>query len=94
MKKTEEYAIPEELTSTLKKDSKLKKAFEALTPGRKRGYLLHFSDSKQSKTRQSRIDVCVPRIMKGKGIHDCICGLSKKMPNCDGSHKYIRAENK
>ena len=51
LKKTEEYAMPEELIATLHKDAKLKKAFEALTPGRKRGYLLHFSGSKQSQTR-------------------------------------------
>ena len=90
LKKTEDYAMPEELTATLKKDAKLKKAFENLTPGRKRGYLLHFSGSKQSQTRQSRIDACTPRILKGKGIHDCICGLSKKMPGCDGSHKQLK----
>ena len=90
LKKTEDYAMPEELTATLKKDAKLKKAFENLTPGRKRGYLLHFSGSKQSQTRQSRIDACTPRILKGKGIHDCICGLSKKMPGCDGSHNQLK----
>lgn len=90
LKKTEEYEMPEELIATLTKDSKLKKAFEALTPGRKRGYLLHFAGSKQSQTRQSRIDACTSRILKGKGIHDCICGLSKKMPGCDGSHKQLK----
>ena len=90
LKKTEEYAMPEELIATLHKDAKLKKAFEALTTGRKRGYLLHFSGSKQPQTRQSRIDACIPRIMKGKGFHDCICGLSKKMPGCDGSHKQLK----
>jgi uncharacterized protein YdeI (YjbR/CyaY-like superfamily) len=89
LKKTEEFTMPEELISTLKKDAKLKKAFEALTPGRQRGYLLHFSGSKQSKTRQARIDACSSRILKGKGLHDCICGLSKKMPGCDGSHKQL-----
>ena len=89
LKKTEEYAMPEELIATLHKDAKLKKAFEALTTGRKRGYLLHFSGSKQSQTRQSRIDACTSRILKGKGFHDCICGLSKKMPGCDGSHKQL-----
>ena len=90
LKKTEEYDMPEELIATLKKDAKFKEAFDALTPGRKRGYLLHFSGSKQSQTRQSRIEACTPRILKGKGIHDCICGLSKKMPSCDGSHKQLK----
>ncbi len=90
MKKTEDYEMPEELIATMKKDAKFKKAFEALTPGRKRGYLLHFSGSKQSQTRQARIDACTSRILDGKGFHDCICGLSKKMPNCDGSHKQLK----
>lgn len=90
MKKTEEFNIPEELKATLKKDVKLKKAWEALTPGRQRGYLLHFSGSKNSQTRQSRIETYTSRILIGKGIHDCICGLSKKMPSCDGSHKQLK----
>lgn len=90
MKKTEEFDVPEELTSILKKDAKFKKAWEGLTPGRQRGYLLHFSGSKNSDTRQSRIEANTSRILKGKGIHDCICGLSKKMPGCDGSHKQLK----
>ena len=90
LKKTEDYVMPEELTATLKKDAKFKKAFEALTPGRQRGYLLHFSGSKNSQTRQSRIEACTSRILNGKGFHDCICGLSKKMPSCDGSHKQLK----
>jgi len=89
MKKTEEFDTPEELKETLKKDAKFKKAWEALTPGRQRGYLLHFSGSKNSQTRQSRIEAYTSRILIGKGIHDCICGLSKKMPSCDGSHKQL-----
>jgi CDGSH-type Zn-finger protein len=51
--------------------------------------LLYFSDSKQSKTREARIEKYTQRIMSGKGINDCVCGLSEKMPACDGSHKYI-----
>ena len=90
MKKTEEFDVPEELKTTLKKDAKFKKAWEGLTPGRQRGYLLHFSGSKNSDTRQSRIEANTSRILKGKGIHDCICGLSKKMPGCDGSHKQLK----
>ena len=66
----------------------LKNAFEALTPGRQRAYIFHFSQPKQSKTRVSRIEKAMERILNGKGLNDCICGLSQKMPNCDGSHKF------
>ncbi|MCX6180390.1 MAG: YdeI/OmpD-associated family protein [Bacteroidetes bacterium] len=89
LKKTDEYPVPEELQNKLNKNTELKSAFYALTPGRQRGYLLHFSQAKQAKTREERIEHCIPRILKGKGFHDCICGLSKRMPNCDGSHKHI-----
>jgi uncharacterized protein YdeI (YjbR/CyaY-like superfamily) len=62
--------IPDELEKKFKKNAALKKAFYALTAGRQRGYLLHFSQPKQSKTRESRIDKCTPQILKGKGIND------------------------
>ena len=88
-KKHSEYNVPDELKNQFKQKPDFKKAFEALTPGRQRGYLLYFSDSKQSKTREARIEKYTQRIMSGKGINDCVCGLSKKMPGCDGSHKYI-----
>jgi uncharacterized protein YdeI (YjbR/CyaY-like superfamily) len=88
-KKHSEYNVPEELKNQFKQKPDFKKAFEVLTPGRQRGYLLYFSDSKQSKTREARIEKYTQRIMSGKGINDCVCGLSKKMPGCDGSHKYI-----
>lgn len=88
-KKTSEFEFPVELENKLNADPELQKAFEALTPGRQRGYLLHFSSSKNPKTRDSRIDKCTARILVGKGLNDCICGRSKRMPNCDGSHKYI-----
>jgi uncharacterized protein YdeI (YjbR/CyaY-like superfamily) len=48
----------------------LKKAFAALTPGRQRGYLFYFSAAKQSKTREARIEKCMPQILKGKGLDD------------------------
>ena len=89
MKAHEDYEVVEELQATFEKDESLKTAFYALTPGRQRGYLLHFSGAKQSATRMSRIENVRSRIMKGKGLTDCICGLSKRMPNCDGSHKFI-----
>lgn len=68
--KKEQDPIPEELQAMMDKDAKLKAAFEALTPGRQRGYILHFSAPKQSKTRISRIEKCIPKIMSGKGFHD------------------------
>jgi uncharacterized protein YdeI (YjbR/CyaY-like superfamily) len=70
LKKTSEYKIPEELNNAFDKKPALKKAFAALTPGRQRGYILHFSQPKQSKTRESRIEKCMPRILKGKGLND------------------------
>ncbi len=89
-KKTEEFDVPKELQEFFSKDQKFEKAFKNLTPGRQRGYLLFFSAAKQSKTKSERIEKYVGRIMNGKGIHDCVCGLSKKMPNCDGSHKELK----
>ena len=62
--------IPEEFQKKLDENPSLKTAFEALTPGRQRGYILHFSQPKQSKTRVSRIEKCMPRIFEGKGLHD------------------------
>ncbi len=70
MKTTDEFNMPEEFKKAIKEDSKLKKAFETLTPGRQRGYLLYFSQAKQSKTRESRIEKCIPKILDGKGLTD------------------------
>ncbi len=70
LKKAEEFPIPEEFKLRLDKKPALKKAFYALTPGRQRGYLLHFAAPKQSKTREARIDKCTPMIMQGKGLTD------------------------
>lgn len=69
-KSTSEYEVPVEFQHRLETDPALKKAYEALTPGRQRGYLLHFSSAKQSKTRESRIDKCRPIILEGKGLND------------------------
>ena len=88
-KSNSELELVEELQAALDKNSSLKTAFQALTPGRQRGYNIYFSASKQSKTRETRIEKYTQRILDGNGINDCTCGLSKKMPNCDGSHKYI-----
>jgi uncharacterized protein YdeI (YjbR/CyaY-like superfamily) len=65
-----EFDIPEEFQSKLDERPELKTAFEALTPGRQRAYLLHFSGAKQSKTREARIEKCVPQILQGKGLDD------------------------
>jgi uncharacterized protein YdeI (YjbR/CyaY-like superfamily) len=70
LKKTTEFSMPEEFQNKLNKNKALKKAFDALTPGRQRGYLLHFSAPKQSTTRESRIEKSIPEIMKGKGLND------------------------
>lgn len=70
LKKTSEFEMPEEFKKALDKDSNLKSAFESLTAGRKRGYLLYFLQAKQSKTRESRIEKHIPTILKGKGLKD------------------------
>ena len=69
-KRTSEFAIPEEFQNRLDKSPALKAAFDALTPGRQRGYLLYFSAAKQSTTRESRIAKCEQQILKGKGLND------------------------
>jgi uncharacterized protein YdeI (YjbR/CyaY-like superfamily) len=81
---------PVELKEVFERDLAFQSAFEKLTPGRKRAYILHFSSAKQVETRFSRIDKYRTRILNGKGIDDCICGLSKRMPSCDGSHKFLK----
>ena len=70
LKETSEFEVPEELTEMMKEDPSFKAAFEALTPGRQRGYLLFFNAPKQAKTRVSRIEKSLPRILDGKGVHD------------------------
>jgi len=70
LKKTNEFPITEELEAKFKELPALKKAFETLTPGRQRAYLLHFSQPKQAQTRESRIEKCIPQIMDGKGLND------------------------
>jgi uncharacterized protein YdeI (YjbR/CyaY-like superfamily) len=70
MKKTADFAIPEEFTQKLQQHPALNEAFHALTPGRQRGYLLHFSAAKQSKTREARVEKAVTRILDGRGLDD------------------------
>jgi uncharacterized protein YdeI (YjbR/CyaY-like superfamily) len=69
-KKITDYRVPEELQQKLDKMPALKKAFAALTPGRQRAYFLHFAGAKQSATRVARVEKCIPRILKGKGMLD------------------------
>lgn len=69
-KSTAEFKVPEELQNRFNGDPAFKAAFDALTPGRQRGYLLHFSGAKQSKTREARIDKALDRIFEGKGLDD------------------------
>jgi uncharacterized protein YdeI (YjbR/CyaY-like superfamily) len=69
-KQTEDYPVPDELQSMLDELPDFKAAFEALTPGRQRGYLLHFAAAKQSKTRTARIEKHMQRIKQGKGLLD------------------------
>lgn len=70
LKKTTEFEVPEEFQHQLDKTPALKKAFAALTPGRQRAYLLHFSAAKQSKTRAARVGKAIPHILAGKGLDD------------------------
>jgi len=69
-KKTKEFPMPDEFKAKLKKSKALEKAFSGLTPGRQRGYLLHFSSAKQAKTREARIEKYIPQILDGKGLED------------------------
>ncbi len=70
MKKTDEYSIPKEFQFKLDENLVLKIAFEALTPGRQRAYLFYFSQPKQSKTRETRIEKSIQQILNGKGLSD------------------------
>lgn len=70
LKETKEFDVPEEFQHKMKQMPELKKAFAALTPGRQRAYLLHFSGAKQSSTRASRVEKCVPQILAGKGLKE------------------------
>ena len=70
LKKTKDFTVPEELQDKLNEMPSLKTAFEALTPGRQRGYIFYFSQPKQSKTREARVEKSLPKILDGKGLDD------------------------
>jgi uncharacterized protein YdeI (YjbR/CyaY-like superfamily) len=69
-KKETEFAVPEEFRKKLDESPELKTAFEALTPGRQRAYLLYFAAPKQSKTREARVEKYTQHILDGKGLND------------------------
>lgn len=69
-KKTSDYPVPDEFQIKLDKNAALRTAFYGLTPGRQKGYLFYFAQAKQSKTRESRVEKCIPLILKGKGLDD------------------------
>lgn len=69
-KKTSDFNMPEEFQKMLNKNARLKKAFSSLTPGRQRAYIFYFSQPKLSKTREARIEKCVPKILDGIGLND------------------------
>ncbi len=70
LKKMADYNVPKEFQQKLDGSTALKTAFDALTPGRQRGYLFYFSQPKQTKTREVRIEKCMPQILNGKGLND------------------------
>jgi uncharacterized protein YdeI (YjbR/CyaY-like superfamily) len=69
-KKTSDYPVPEELSERFRKEPRFKRAFDALTPGRQRGYLYHFAAAKQSATRAARIEKAMPAIYEGRGFQE------------------------
>ena len=85
----DEIDYVDELRERLDADPGFRGAFEALTPGRRRAYNIHFGGAKESATRVARIEKATDRIFAGKGPNDCICGHSKRKPRCDGSHKHL-----
>lgn len=70
LKKTAAFEVPSEFKKAMQQMPELKKAFQSLTPGRQRGYLLYFASAKQAKTREARIEKYIPQIMDGKGLED------------------------
>ena len=72
LKKASEYAIPEQLQARLDNNAALRAAFEALTPGRRKSYIFHISSAKQAKTKEARINKCVPMILSGRGFNELL----------------------
>jgi len=83
---SKKLTIPDALQQKFDDDATFEQAFLDLTPGRQRAYIMFIDAAKQAKTKVARIEKYEPRIRDGKGMNDCVCGLSKRMPGCDGSH--------
>ncbi len=86
-KHANEFEVPAELEVAYEGTPGLREAFESLSVGRQRAYLMFFKAAKQSATVSARIEKFTPRILRRKGMHDCVCGHSQKMHGCDGRHK-------
>ncbi|MBL4709131.1 MAG: hypothetical protein JKY48_11910 [Flavobacteriales bacterium] len=82
-----EGELPRELTHQFSLNSEFETAFNKLDEGVKSGYLFYFSGPKLTASITNRIVKKIDRIIAGHGLNDCTCGLSKSLPNCDGSHK-------
>lgn len=89
-KETRAFTLPQELELKFDENPTFGTAFHKLSQGRQRGYLIYFSEAKQSKTREARIEKSTERILNGFGLKDCICGRSRRLPNCDGSHRTLQ----
>ena len=85
--------IPNEFKIVFEADESYKLAFESLTTGRQRAYSIFVSAAKNEQTRFDRVAKFRQRILDGYGMNDCTCGLSRRMPNCDGSHKQINTHD-
>tara|TARA_R110002049_G_scaffold304949_2_gene500730 strand:+ start:2427 stop:3059 length:633 start_codon:yes stop_codon:yes gene_type:complete len=85
-----DLAPPREVQDFFDEHPKIEEAFKALTPGRQRAYNIFFIAAKQSSTRLKRVEKYADQILNGFGLNDCTCGMSKRMPGCDGSHKYLK----
>jgi uncharacterized protein YdeI (YjbR/CyaY-like superfamily) len=84
-----DLSIPAEFSQTLEKTPGLQTAFQGLSPEKQTEYINFFLGAEEGSARTARIEKNIDRILKGFGRTDCTCGLSKKMPQCDGSHKQL-----
>ena len=89
MKAKDQFVYSAELEAVFTDRPEVKVAFQALTPGRQRAYLLHFTSAVQSATRLTRIHKVIDKILDGYGPNDCTCGMSNRLPSCDGSHTRV-----
>lgn len=86
------WEIPSAFKAVFATDEPYKAAFEALTTGRQRAYAMFVAAAKHEKTQFDRVAKFRQRILDGYGMNDCTCGLSRRMPNCDGSHKQLKKQ--